>query len=236
MTDGLTELLFRVETKIGQDARDEVFDGVAATEDLCARQGATGEVGFERLNETAFVLGVEIVLDGGGAGKTLDVAAACLFELLEIKDGTKGFSCGCRCRKRSKFKLAFGVGPGNGTVGCSEVDTDRGNVLRRKRHSLSGCQIFSFEEICGWPIEGNVGNAVVVLVHIARRLYIYIICVIGRYYSVSCNPRSVQKSCHEDEDRRQGDLPETRQVAKIERFPHLRSHQFMPGIVSFLIV
>lgn len=85
----LAKLLFRMEAEVGEDARDEVFDGVAAPEDLGSGESAAGQVGLERLDEAPFVLGVEVMLDCAWAGEAFEMVATCLLELLEVKDGAE---------------------------------------------------------------------------------------------------------------------------------------------------
>lgn len=92
--DGLAEMLFGLKPEIGEDAGDEVLDGVAAAEDFGAGEGAAGEVGLEGLDEATLGVGVEVVLDGGRTGEGFGGSAAGLFVLLEVEDGAEGLG-GC---------------------------------------------------------------------------------------------------------------------------------------------
>ena len=56
--DGDCRIGFGDLAEVGQDAGDEVFEGVGAAEDLGAGEGADGEVGLEGLDEAAGVVGV----------------------------------------------------------------------------------------------------------------------------------------------------------------------------------
>ena len=50
------------------DERDHVFERVALGEDSRAVEAPIGQVGFQRLDQASFVLGLQVVLDGGRAG------------------------------------------------------------------------------------------------------------------------------------------------------------------------
>ena len=143
VANGLAELLLGAQAKIGEDARDEVFDGVAAAKDLGPGQGAAGQVGLERLNEPSLVLGVEIVLDAGGAGEALDLDSAGVLVLFQIEERAKRLGRARRGREGDQLNRAVGASEGDGAIGRSEVDADRGKVCGRKRHGLSECQIFA---------------------------------------------------------------------------------------------
>lgn len=152
---GLAELLLCAETEVGQDARDEIFDGVAAAEDLRASESAAGEIGLQRLNEAAFVFGVEVVLDAGGASEAFDVSPRGLLVLLQVEDGAEGFGCRNRCGERDEFNVAFSGGEGDGTVGGSEVDADGGKHGEGERHGLSECQILGCRAQEGYRIVSS---------------------------------------------------------------------------------
>ncbi len=87
VADGRAELVLGADAELGEDAGDEVFEGVGAAEDLGAGEGFYGQVGFERLDETAGAVVIfvrfEVALDGRGAGAGEDA----VFRLFEIKDG-----------------------------------------------------------------------------------------------------------------------------------------------------
>jgi hypothetical protein len=53
--------------EVGEHAGDQLFESVAATEDLGASECAAGEVGLERLDEPTFVVSLKIVLNGSRA-------------------------------------------------------------------------------------------------------------------------------------------------------------------------
>ncbi len=135
VVDGLLEGKFGVEAEVGEDAGDEVFDGVATAEDFGSGEGAAGEVGLEGLDEAALGVGGEVVLDGGGAGEAFDLRATGLFALFEIEDGAGGLGGGGGGGEGDEFDVAAGEREGDGAVGGAEVDADGGLWMR---HDFSG--------------------------------------------------------------------------------------------------
>jgi hypothetical protein len=75
VVDGLLELKLGVGAEVGEDAGDEVFDGVAAAEDFGSGEGAAGEVGLEGLDEAA---GVAAGVAEGPVKDLVEVRPACL--------------------------------------------------------------------------------------------------------------------------------------------------------------
>ncbi len=135
--EAFREMSFGTKPEIGEDTGDEVFEGIAAAEDLGTGEGGAGQVGLEGLDEAAggrvvtFVAAVavvafrvEITLDCGGTGEALDAGAARLTERLKVEDGAEGVRRACRGRERNEVDRAIVSGDGDGAVGGAEVDTD----------------------------------------------------------------------------------------------------------------
>jgi len=152
VTNGLAKLLLGLQAQVGEDARDQVFERVAAAEDLGSGERTAGEVRLKGLNKATLVLGLEIVLDSGGPSEAFDLGSTRMFVLLQIKDGAEGFGDRRGSRKRDEFDHAFGTSEGNGTVRCAEVDADGETMGGGKRHGLSECQIFALGDTA---LEGD---------------------------------------------------------------------------------
>jgi hypothetical protein len=119
--DGGVELLLGALAEVGEDAGDEVFKNVGATEDLGAGEAADGEVGFEGLDEAAgmvaLLVGGEVVGDGVGSGAGEDALAG----LLEEEDGAGAW--GLLRPEAGEFD-ALWRNPCDAAVGGAEVDAD----------------------------------------------------------------------------------------------------------------
>ena len=76
--------------QIGEDARDQIFEGAMAAEYRRSCQRAIGQVGFERLNKPALVLGRQVVLDSGWSSPRMCLCPASVPLLLQVEDGSKG--------------------------------------------------------------------------------------------------------------------------------------------------
>src|ERR1700723_1883628 len=108
MGNRLAELLFRTQSKIGQNGRDQIFNGVAPSEDLCAGQAAAAEVRLERLDQPAFMLRVEIVFDARRPGEALDLGTAGMPVLFKGEDRAKRFRAARSSREAHELNPAVG--------------------------------------------------------------------------------------------------------------------------------
>lgn len=131
----LAELLFSGFAQVFEHAGDEIFKLVAAAEDLSTGEGAAGEMGLERLDETAFFVGLEIALDGVGAGEGVDAAGcACGFRLFKIEDGAERWRLNRAEREGDELHRAVGGHNRDGAIGGSKVDADRGSRILKILH------------------------------------------------------------------------------------------------------
>src|SRR5580698_3256179 len=106
-------------------AGNQVFKFVATAHNLSPGQCAAGKVRLERLDETALFLGLEISLDGRGAGKTKRSARTGFrFRLLEIKYRTKRLDLRAQRRERSELDFGALIQESDGTIGGAEVESD----------------------------------------------------------------------------------------------------------------
>ena len=125
--DGVSPGLLGLQAEVGEDAGDEVFEGVGAAEDLGGGEALDGQVAFERLDEAAggqaFGLGGEVALDGGRAGGGADRVGGAF----EEEDGSRAWRL---VGEAQEIDLAVAVagedGARDGTVGRAEVDADGG--------------------------------------------------------------------------------------------------------------
>ena len=93
------ELLFGCAAQVFDHARDQILKRVAAAEDLSAGERAAGKMGLERLNEAAFFLRLQIVLDGLRAGERVQALGRAGLELFEIEHRSIRLGCG-RCERK----------------------------------------------------------------------------------------------------------------------------------------
>ena len=96
---GCAKLPFCRQSQIGQDARDQILNGVAPPEDLCASQVAAGQVRLQRLNQPAFVLGMKIMLDRRWPREALNLSTARVLVLLQVEHRAKRFRVATRSRE-----------------------------------------------------------------------------------------------------------------------------------------
>ena len=112
--------------EIGQDARDEVFEGVGPAEDLGGGKALDRQVALERLDEAAggqaFGLSGQVACDGSRAGRRTHAAGYAL----EEEDGAE---TGRPVVEAEKIDLAIAAGTRDRAVSGAEVDTD-GGVFR----------------------------------------------------------------------------------------------------------
>ena len=69
-------MLFGLFAKIADDAGDQLFKPVPATEDFCAGKSAAGQVRFEGLDQASLLFSFEIALDGCSARVAVHAALA----------------------------------------------------------------------------------------------------------------------------------------------------------------
>src|ERR1700761_8618501 len=95
------------------------------TKNLCAGKRAAGKVRLERLDEAAFLIRIQIMLNGLWAGVTVSAlhATGCL-HLLQIQHGAEGWNRLAKKGKRRYLYLPIGPRQRHRTVGGAEVDTD----------------------------------------------------------------------------------------------------------------
>jgi hypothetical protein len=124
VTNWLAELLLRAMTQVGENARDQIFNRIAAAEDLCAGQAAAAEVRLERLDQPALVFGVQIVLDACRPGKALDLGSASLLVLLEVEDRAKRFGDTRSSREADHLHRAVWQREGYRAVRRAEVNAN----------------------------------------------------------------------------------------------------------------
>lgn len=111
--------------QVGEHAGDEVFQLVAAAKDFSAGEGAAGEMGLQRLDEAALLFGLEVVLDGGGAGKDVGpLGSGGGFGLLEVENGAEGLGKRAEGEKCGEADGLAAVDEGDGTVGGAEIEAD----------------------------------------------------------------------------------------------------------------
>jgi hypothetical protein len=147
VVDRGVELPFGVAAQIGEDAGDQIFEGAMAAEYRRSCQRAIGQVGFERLNKPALVLGRQVVLDSGWASPGMRLCPASVPVLLQVEDGSKGKSIPGARGEGDEFDLRIAGCSPDRAVGRAEVDTDRRDL------SLAFAAFYSLFRTCAQPLR-----------------------------------------------------------------------------------
>src|SRR5579862_5532841 len=79
-----TKLKFSLFAQVPENPGDQIFNGVPATENLCAVKSATAQKRFKRLDQSTFRVRRKILLDGLGAGPRLQSIYTTFLRLLKI--------------------------------------------------------------------------------------------------------------------------------------------------------
>jgi hypothetical protein len=122
--DGTLEEVFCVTAQVGEDAGDQVFEELAAPEDLCAGEAAAGEIRLERLNEAALGIGGKVAFNALGSTPGVELRACLCFRLLEVEERAVGGGESAESGEVRELDAAVLVCACDGAVGGAEVDAE----------------------------------------------------------------------------------------------------------------
>ena len=140
-----SKLLFGFLPQIPENTSDEIFQSPTPAKHLGGLQSAAAEKRLHRLDQPAFVIGFEIMLDALRPAPGFHEEFVLLPDLLQVEQGTVRFCKSAGKREGCESDARSRIGASDRAVRCSEVDADRD-----VRHCINAIAVRAF---ISWPGE-----------------------------------------------------------------------------------
>src|SRR5581483_4165119 len=118
-----TDLFLRANTNVGENACNELFQFEAPAKYVGGLQAAASEERLEGLDEPAFFIRMQILIDSGRAAPRLNDVSTVFAQTVKVQERAEGFRRSAGVRKLDDYDTVWSC-KRNRAVGSSEIQTD----------------------------------------------------------------------------------------------------------------